>query len=349
MSIKKTCEESVMAKAGKHNSITDVAGIMAGNYTDTAAASGVTVILCKTGAIAGVDVRGAAPGTRETDLLDPVNLVEEVQAVVLCGGSVYGLAASDGVVGWLADRHLGFPMDKNHVVPIVPAAVLCDLGRGADFIPPIRAEWGVRACEAAHTGSLPEGCVGAGTGAVSGAVKGGLGTASLVMPSGISVAAVAAVNSFGSVINPNTGALWEGHLEINNEYGDQGQRRVEMPQALTASPIANTTIGIVATDAKITKVQAKKIAQMTHDGLARAVRPSHTMFDGDTIFCLATGTRELPEVKGILTGKSAQAMNDIGHAAAECMSRAIIHGVLAAESLGEFPAFRDLPDRAISH
>jgi putative pantetheine hydrolase len=349
MSIKKTWEESAMAIAGKQNSITDVDGIIAGNYTDKAAASGVTVVLCKAGAVAGVDVRGAAPGTRETDLLDPVNLVEEVQAVVLCGGSAYGLAAADGVVGWLAERHLGFPMGENQVVPIVPAAVLCDLGRGADFIPPVRAEWGAMACEAAHTGPLPEGCVGAGTGAVCGAIKGGLGTASLVMTSGISVAAVAAVNAFGSVVNPDTGTLWEGDLAINDAYGHQGKRRVAMPSAPTASPIANTTIGIVATDAKMTKVQAKKIAQMAHDGLARAVRPSHTMFDGDTIFCLATGIRELPADPGILAGKHAQAMNDVGHAAAECMSRAIVHGILAAETLGDIPAFKDLPDRAISH
>ena len=335
-----------MAIVGMHNSITDVAGIRAGNYTDKAAASGVTVILCKQGAVAGVDVRGSAPGTRETDLLNPINLVESVQAVVLCGGSVYGLAAADGVVRWLADRQLGFPMGENNVVPIVPAAVLCDLGRGADFIPPIQADWGVSACAAADSGPLPNGCLGAGTGAVSGAIKGGLGSASLVMASGITVAAVAAVNSFGSVVNPHTGMIWERGTEINNEYGDQGKRRVQLPQQPSSLPIANTTIGIVATDAKMTKVQACKIAQMAHDGLARAVRPSHTMFDGDTIFCLATGRRELPEIQGILPGNCAQAINDLGHAAAQCMSRAIIHGILAAETQGDFPSFRDLLDRA---
>ena len=281
-----------MVIVGKKNSITDVDGILAGNYTDKVAASGVTVILCKQGAVAGVDVRGAAPGTRETDLLDPINLVERVQAVVLSGGSVYGLAASDGVVRWLADRHLGFPMDGTHVAPIVPAAVLFDLGRGVDFIPPIQAEWGFRACEAADSGPLPEGCLGAATGAVSGAIKGGLGSASLVMSSGITVAAVAAVNSFGSVVNPDTGRIWERDLEMHHEFGNQGRRSVRLPQQLPLPPIANTTIGVVATDATITKVQAKKIAQMAHDGLARAVRPSHTMFDGDTIFCLATGSRE---------------------------------------------------------
>lgn len=338
-----------MATMGSHNSITDVFGIMAGHYTDKVAASGVTVLLCKEGAVAGVDVRGSAPGTRETDLLDPINLVERVQAVVLSGGSVYGLAASDGVVRWLADNHLGFPMDENHVVPIVPAAVLCDLGRGADFIPPIRADWGFRACEAAGTGPLPEGCLGAGTGAVSGAIKGGLGSASFVMASGITVAAVAAVNSFGSVINPDTGMIWERDTEIDNEYGNQGNRRVRLPRQLSCPPIANTTIGVVATDAIITKVQARKMAQMAHDGLARAVRPSHTMFDGDTIFCLATGKRELPKIPGVLAGDRAQAMNEMGHAAAQCMSRAIVRGILAAETHGDCPAFRDLPDRTRGH
>lgn len=338
-----------MATMGSHNSITDVFGIMAGHYTDKVAASGVTVLLCKEGAVAGVDVRGSAPGTRETDLLDPINLVERVQAVVLSGGSVYGLAASDGVVRWLADNHLGFPMDENHFVPIVPAAVLCDLGRGADFIPPIRADWGFRACEAAGTGPLPEGCLGAGTGAVSGAIKGGLGSASFVMTSGITVAAVAAVNSFGSVINPDTGMIWERDTEIDNEYGNQGNRRVRLPRQLSCPPIANTTIGVVATDAIITKVQARKMAQMAHDGLARAVRPSHTMFDGDTIFCLATGKRELPEIPGVLAGDRAQAMNEMGHAAAQCMSRAIVRGILAAETHGDCPAFRDLPDRTRGH
>jgi L-aminopeptidase/D-esterase-like protein len=169
------------------------------------------------------------------------------------------------------------------------------------------------------------------------------------MTSGITVAAVAAVNSFGSVINPDTGMIWERDLELNNEYGDQGKRRVRLPQQPSASPIANTTIGIVATDAKMTKVQTSKIAQMAHDGLARAVRPSHTMFDGDTIFCLATGRRELPDIQGIMAGNRAQVLNDLGHAAAQCMSRAIVHGILAAETRGDFPAFRDLPDRAVSN
>jgi len=334
-----------MTKTGRYNSITDVAGLLAGHYTDERAASGVTVILCREGAVAGVDVRGAAPGTRETDLLNPVHLVEKVQAIVLSGGSVYGLAASDGVVSWLAKRGLGFPLDKGHVAPIVPAAVLFDLGRGHDFIPPIAPAWGAKACQSADEGPLANGCLGAGTGAVCGTIKGGLGTASLILSSGITVAAVAAVNSFGSVVNPRSGLIWERELEMGNEFEAQGKRSVCLPAPAAASMVANTTIGCVATDAVISKVQACKIAQMAQDGLARAIRPAHTMFDGDTIFCMGTGAQTLPDDAGPLKGRYAQAINDIGHAAAECMARAIIHGILAAHSKGDFAAFRDLPDR----
>ncbi|CAG1771076.1 partial putative aminopeptidase, partial [uncultured bacterium] len=170
-----------MTAPGKFNGLTDVAGILVGNLTDTAAVSGVTVVICPEGAVGAVDVRGAAPGTRETDLLAPVNLVEKVQAVVLCGGSVYGLCAADGVVRWLSEKGWGFPLEAGHVAPIVPAAVLYDLGRGPQFVPPITAEWGRLACEAAAgEGPMAMGCVGAGTGAVAGAVKGGLGSASLM-------------------------------------------------------------------------------------------------------------------------------------------------------------------------
>jgi L-aminopeptidase/D-esterase-like protein len=333
-----------MSTQGKYNLVTDVDGIIVGHYTDKAAASGVSVIICGKGAVAGVDVRGAAPGTRETDLLAPINLVDKVQAVVLSGGSVYGLAAADGVVRWLSKKGLGYPLDESHVAPIVPAAVLFDLGRGDDFIPPIDAEWGRRACEAAQAGSFPLGCFGAGTGAVSGAVKGGLGSASLVMDSGITVAALVAVNSSGSVINPETGGIWESGLEVGGEFGGQGNRRVRLPSACKRSPAGNTTIGIVATDAVLTKVQAQKLAQMAQDGLARAIRPSHTMFDGDTIFCIATGKLELPVAPGVFAGLHAQAINEIGHAASNCVARAIIRGILSARTLKNFTAFRDLEE-----
>jgi L-aminopeptidase/D-esterase-like protein len=337
-----------MSTQGKYNSLTDVAGIIVGHYTDRAAASGVTVMICEAGAVAGVDVRGAAPGTRETDLLEPANLVDKVQAIVLSGGSVYGLAASDGVVRWLSKRGIGYPLDETHVAPIVPAAVLFDLGRGSDFIPPVDYEWGWRACEAAGDGPVPMGCFGAGTGAVSGAIKGGVGSASLVLDSGITVAAMVAVNSLGSVINPETGAIWESGLEVEREFGGQGKRKVRLPSPPGQAPAKNTTIGIVATDATITKAQAQKLAQMAQDGLARAIRPSHTMFDGDTIFCIATGKVGLPDAPGVFAGAYAQAINEIGHAASNCVARAIIRGILAAETLKQFTAFRDLEDLIIS-
>jgi len=334
-----------LAATGLNNAVTDIEGLIVGHYTDLDAVSGVTVVICPEGAVAGVDVRGSAPGTRETDLLDPVNLVERAQAVVLSGGSVFGLAAADGVVRWLADQGYGFPVDKGHVVPIVPAAVLYDLGRGQGFIPSVSDEWGVRACRSAKGGTVSMGGIGAGTGAMSGGIKGGLGTASLVLGSGVTVASVVAVNSLGSVINPATGRPWEIGLEVDGEFGHQGKRSVKLPQPPQENPTKNTTIGLVATDAVLTKTQAKKMAQMAHDGMARAIRPSHTLFDGDTVFCLATCKRKLPEDPGFFASPQAQAFNELGHAAANCMSRAIISGILSARSLAGMTAFCDLEDR----
>jgi len=328
----------------RKNNLNDVEGLLVGHYTDTEAVCGVTVVICSDGATAGVDVRGSAPGTRETDLLDPSALVEKTHAVVLSGGSVFGLAASDGVVRWLADRGIGFPVEEKRVVPIVPAAVLYDLGRGKDFIPPIHGEWGRKACQDAKSGLFALGCAGAGTGALSGGMKGGLGSASLLLDSGITVAALVAVNSFGSVIDPDTGRPWETRLELHGEFGIQGKRRVKLPPPPEGSPIKNTTLGVVATDAILSRAQARKIAQMAHDGIARAIRPSHTMFDGDTIFCLATGKKRLPDVQGFFETPGAQAINELGHAAADCLSRAIILGVLNAGSLAGMTAFRDLED-----
>ena len=331
-----------MAEIGDHNGLTDIEGILVGHYTDLNAVSGVTVVVCPKGAVGGVDVRGSAPGTRETDLMAPHNLVEKIQAVVLAGGSVFGLSAADGATRWLAEEGYGFPLDRGYVAPIVPAAVLYDLGRGAEFIPPISADWGRFACEGAGNYPMKTGCVGAGTGAFSGSIKGGLGTAGLILDSGITVAALAAVNSAGSVINPATGRPWEIGLQINAEFGEQGKRTVKLPPAPALGPIRNTTLGVVATDAVLTTTQAQKVAQMAHDGMARAIRPAHTMFDGDTIFCLATGRKELPQTPGIFAAPQAQSLNDLGHAAANCMSRAIIHGVLAAHSIAGMTAFCDL-------
>jgi len=331
-----------LSRPGPHNALTDVRGLLVGHYTDQRAASGVTVVVCLEDAVAGVDVRGSAPGTRETDLLDPVNLIQQVQAICLSGGSVFGLAAADGVVDWLAGQGRGFSLDEGQVAPIVPAAVLYDLGRGPDFRPPISPEWGAWACQAATDGPLAMGSVGAGTGACSGGIKGGLGTASEVLDSGLVVGALVAVNSSGSVIDPASGRPWEIGLELGGEFGQLGRRAVKLPPLAQPAPGRNTTIGLVATEALLSKAQAQKVAQMAQDGLARAIRPAHTMFDGDTIFCLATGAKELPQEPGFFEAPQAQALTEIGRAAADCFARAVIHGLLASEGLYGLPAFRDL-------
>jgi L-aminopeptidase/D-esterase-like protein len=334
-----------MPKPGENNAITDVPGISVGSHTDARAASGTTVILCPEGAVGGVDVRGAAPGTRETDLLAPENLVEKVNAVCFSGGSVYGLAAADGVVRHLESRKLGFPLDDGHVAPIVPAAVLFDLGRGPDFRPPVDAGWGRAACRAAGSGAMRTGCAGAGTGAMAGGIKGGLGTASMMLETGATVAALVAVNSLGSTIDPATGTFWEARLEIDGEFGSRLCPPVALPGLSAGSPGRNTTLAVVATDAVLTKAQAKKIAMMAHDGMARAIRPAHTMFDGDIVFCLSTGRRPLPETAGFFSAPLAPAVSELGHAAADCLARAIVHGILDAESAYGMTAYRDLDRR----
>jgi len=333
-----------LAETGAHNALTDVKGILVGNYTDTEAVSGVTVVVCPQGAVAGVDVRGSGPCTRETDLLAPQNLIQKIQAVVIAGGSVFGLATADGVVQWLAQKGLGFPLDEQHVAPIVPAAALYDLGSGSRFVPPVKAEWGRLACEAAAGGPFPTGCAGAGTGATSAGIKGGLGTASLVLQSGITVAALVAVNSHGTIVNPDTGGLWEQGLEIGQEFGQAGRRKVKMPPLPAHRAGQNTTIGVIATDAALSKVHTLKIAQMAHDGMARAIRPAHTMFDGDSIFCLSTGEKKLPDASGSYMDPQALHLSELGQAAADCLARAIIRGVLSARSMSGIAAHCDLED-----
>ncbi len=313
-----------------------------GHFTDAAAASGTTVVICNDGAVGGVDVRGAAPGTRETDLLAPENLVEKVHAVCLSGGSVYGLAAADGVVRYLESKAIGFPLDDTHVAPIVPAAVLFDLGRGPEFRPPVDRSWGERACRAAGPGPVETGCVGAGTGAMSGGIKGGVGSASWVLETGIVVAAIVAVNSLGSTVDPATGTFWEARLETGKEFAGRIRPRVALPTTPTGRPGGNTTLAVVATNAILTKPQAKKIAMMAHDGMARAVRPAHTMFDGDIVYCLATGQQPLPEKSGFFTTPDAQTINELGHSAADCLARAIIRGILDAQSAYGLTAYQDL-------
>jgi L-aminopeptidase/D-esterase-like protein len=291
--------------------------------------------------VAAVDVRGSAPGTRETALLQPQNLVDRVQAIVFAGGSVYGLAAADGVVRWLAERGLGFPVGSDLVAPIVPAAVLFDLGRGKNPIPDINGAWGRDACGSASEGLFDLGTVGAGTGALAGGIKGGVGTASLRIEQDFLVAALAVVNAWGSAVDPSTGRFWEIGREVDGEFAPDGHRSVRLPQPTRGAPMENTTLAVVAVNADLSAAQALKVAQMAHNGLARAVRPSHTMLDGDTVFCLALGRQRLSEKRE----EAVLEINALGEAAADCLSRSIIRAVLGASSLGGMTAFRDLPSR----
>jgi L-aminopeptidase/D-esterase-like protein len=292
----------VMAKR-LHNAITDIPGLRVGHAQDGDALTGCTVVLCEGGAVGGVDQRGGAPGTRETDAMRPLHLVNVVHAVVLAGGSAFGLDAASGAVRYLEERGVGFDV-RGVRVPIVPAAILFDLGIGRADVRPDSA-MGYQACLNASTDPPAEGNVGVGTGATVGkilgmgqAMKGGVGTASLEICKGVLVGAIAAVNVFGDVIDPNTGnivagarTLRKGRLKIGQ--GPYFANTLHVIQALVGRTILrfatreHTVIGVVATNAKLNKEQVNKVAQMAHDGLARAIRPAHTMLDGDTIFALA--------------------------------------------------------------
>ncbi len=320
--------------------ITDVAGLSVGHFTDTRRPTGCSVVLVPEGAVAGVDVRGAAPGTRETDLLSPTNTVDRVHAVLLSGGSAFGLDAAGGVMRWLEEQGFGLPVGPVRV-PIVPAAVLFDLMVGDARIRP-DTNAGYAACEAARAQAPAEGSVGAGAGALVGkvfgherAMKGGIGTAS-VRVGGVTVGALVACNALGDVIDPDTGAV------IAGARSEDGTRMIDTRRALLAGeppiPIlagTNTTIGVIATDAALTKVQATRLAQGAHDGLARAINPVHTVADGDTLFALATGkTNEHPGMMVLAT------------MAAEAVARATVRAVLAAKTLEiaghRFPAAKDV-------
>ncbi|MBN2463462.1 MAG: P1 family peptidase [Dehalococcoidia bacterium] len=319
-----------------YNAITDVPGIKVGHYTDKDAATGCTVILCETGAVAGIDVRGSAPGTRETDLLRPMNLVERVQAVLLGGGSAFGLDAAGGVMRYLEERGLGQETMVARV-PIVPAAVLFDLDTGSCKIRP-GSEEGYKACLAATDKEVAEGCVGAGTGATIGkflgierATKSGLGTASCKIGGDIIVAAIVAVNAVGDVIDPKTGNILAGP---RNEKSNGFLSTIDLLTRGGNSDVknllpTNTTLGLVATNACLNKEQVNKLAQMAQDGLARAINPSHTMYDGDTIFALSLGDKI-----GDLT--------TLGTAAAEMVAEAIVRAVKQAEMLAGIPAIKDI-------
>jgi L-aminopeptidase/D-esterase-like protein len=323
------------------DSLTDVRGLRVGHFTDTRRPTGCTVVLTPEGAVAGVDVRGAAPGTRETELLSPLNAVEHVHAILLAGGSAFGLDAAGGVMQWLDERGFGVQVGPARV-PIVPAAILFDLWVGDTRIRPDAAS-GYAACEAATTEPVPQGNVGAGSGAAVGklfgierAMRGGLGSASVTV-GGVTVAALVAVNAIGDVVDPNTGRAIAGARTADGAalLGTmQALRRGEVPAHL--QPGAATTLGVIATDAVLNKAQANKIAQMAHDGFARCINPVHTMGDGDTIFTLATGASG---VSGNVTL--------IGALAADVMAVAVLRAVHAASTLNtaglpHLPAARDL-------
>jgi L-aminopeptidase/D-esterase-like protein len=322
--------------ATNNRTITAVAGITVGHVTLAERPTGCTVVLASPAAVAGVDVRGAAPGTRETDLLAPTTTVDRVNAIVLAGGSAFGLDAASGTVRWLSERDAGFETSVARV-PIVPSAVLFDLGVGDPAIRPA-ADCGYRAAAGASAAPVPEGSVGAGAGATVGkmrglsrAMKGGIGSAAVAMPNGLMVAALVAVNAYGDVIDPATGTVVAGvRTEDGRALADA--RRVLRDSLPAAAPAAeNTTLAVVATNARLTKPQAVRLAQMAHDGFARAIWPVHTPADGDTVFALATSARTEPD--DLLL---------VGALAADVTAEAILRAVRAATTVAGVPAVRDL-------
>ena len=321
------------------NAITDVPGIKVGHVHDLDALTGVTVVLCEEGAVGGVDQRGGAPGTRETDLLRPMHLVQKAHAVALCGGSAFGLEAVSGVMKYLEEKGIGFDAQVAKV-PIVPAAVLFDLAIGKPNVRP-DAAMGYTACQRASADEASNGNVGAGTGATVGkvfgsnqAMKSGLGTASVDLGGGLIVGALFAVNAFGDVVDPATGKIIAGarriELPVSRKDELQFADTLATMKSLVGKTImrfasrGNTVVGVVASNAELTKEEANKIAQMAHDGLARAIRPAHTMFDGDTIFALATGKKKAD-------------VNLIGAYAAEVTAQAIVKAAMHARSAGGVP------------
>lgn len=329
----------MMAEAGSvRDSITDVPGIKVGHAQDEIAVTGCTVILCEAGAVGGVDQRGGAPGTRETDPLRPMHLVQQVHAIVLSGGSAFGLDAATGAVRWLEDSGVGFDVGVARV-PIVPAAILFDLGLGSSSVRPT-AEMGFEACQSASAETPSEGSVGVGTGASVGkilgmerAVKSGVGTASERVGDDLVVGALVAVNAMGDVVDPSSGVILAGP---RNDAGTTRfvstldvMRQMASREDMAFGGADNTVIGVVASNARLDKEGANKVAQMAQDGVARAVRPAHTMVDGDTLFALATGS-------------IAADVNLVGALAADVVARAIVRAVQSARSLGGLPAVADL-------
>ena len=329
-----------MAQPGPRNLITDVPGLLVGQAEDAGVISGTTVVLAERPAVAAVDVRGGAPGSRETELLDPATLVARVDAIVLSGGSAFGLDAASGVMEGLAAMGRGFRIG-DALVPIVPAAILFDLGfagrRGWSGAPPYR-RLGREALDRAGL-DFALGNTGAGLGAKTGRLKGGLGSASLRLADGAMVGALVAVNSWGAVVRPDCGRLWAADQALAGEIPSQPEIPAAPldPEDLSACgamiPAANTTIAVVATNAPLDKNACRRFAIMAQDGLAQAIRPAHTPFDGDTVFALATG--EGGEVDPARLAR-------LGNAAAGCLARAIMRAVIAADPLGPYPSWRQL-------
>jgi L-aminopeptidase/D-esterase-like protein len=317
--------------------ITDVEGVKVGHYTETGRPTGCTVLIFERGATAGVDVRGAAPGTRETDLLNPVNTVQQVQAITLAGGSAFGLDAASGVMRYLDEHKLGFHMGSI-VVPIVPAAILYDLSVGDSKIRPT-AESGYKACKAATAGKVEEGNVGAGAGATIGkmfgmksAMKSGLGTASIrVGKTGVVVAALVVVNAVGDVMDPKTGKIIAGARKPDGSGFMDSMQQIREGYNVKLQVAANTTLGVVATNVALDKTQMTKVAQMAQDGFARTISPSHTLGDGDTIFAVATGASGVRADHG-----------SIGALAADVMAEAVLRAIKNAQGLPGLPSYRDL-------
>lgn len=337
-----------------HDDITDVPGILVGHDTDLAAGTGCTVILSNPAAVGGVDVRGGSPATRETDLLDPLCMVNEVHAVLLTGGSAFGLDAASGVVQYLEEQHRGFDTGVARV-PIVPAAAIFDLAFGSAHTRP-NATSGYLASSQANADPVAQGNVGAGTGATVGklfgierAMKGGLGSASSTLVGGIIIGAIVAVNALGDVIDNQKQQMLAGtqhafaQSPIVASPANEPATTQEAPVHTTSeeapaviNPFGNTTIAVIATNATLTKAEAKKVAQMAHDGMAQVIRPAHTMFDGDVVFTLATGTQHAASDPGT----AAQLVSAIGATAADTLARAIIKAVRAARDLHGVPAVR---------
>ena len=322
--------------------LTEVEGLKVGHYTLTERPTGCTVVLVDgEGVPGGVSQRGGAPGTRETDLLDPLNLVDKVNAIVLSGGSAYGLDAAQGVVRYLEERKIGWNVGAAGVVPIVPSAILFDLGFGGNAAIRPTADCGRRAVEAASDAAVAEGNVGAGAGATLGkvagrarAMKAGIGSASIRLPNGLVVGALVAVNAVGDVIDPSTGQVVAG-VRTEDGKGLADARRLlrdgSLMRAATPRAAENTTIAVVATNARLTKVEVNRVALMADDGLAKALSPSHTIGDGDTVFALATGR---------WAGQADASI--IGALAAEALAEAIVRAATQAAGLGGFPSARDM-------